>query len=89
LFSNEYIDKQIAKSLYELASNPANKSLIVDLFIYLFKSQDFGKTTRKLTGNLIDWYLLTPQATENLSWIFVTQALRDQQYTLPGIHWLV
>jgi hypothetical protein len=72
LFSNKFIDNQIAKSLYELAENPANKSLIVDLFIYLFKSQDFGKTTRNLSGNLIDWYLLTPQATDNLSWIFVT-----------------
>jgi hypothetical protein len=42
LFNNNYVDRQLPKTLYELASTPKNKQLIVELFIYLLQRPDFA-----------------------------------------------
>jgi hypothetical protein len=86
LFQNAFIDKVTGESLIALMKYDANKTLMTDLFLQIYKQEDVDKVIKEFLRDVISDYLMTEYCTAGLSDIVVQQALRDKKFILPGIY---
>lgn len=77
LFNNRYVDEQTGKSLIWLLGFDANKKLMTDLFLLIYKDKATDTIIKDFTRDVISDYLKTEHCTRNLAFITVENALKD------------
>jgi hypothetical protein len=77
LFRNDYMDVVTGRSLVWLLKFDANKTLMTDLFLLIYKQKEVDTVIKDFTRDVIADYLKTDHCTNALSYITVNNALKD------------